>query len=524
LGARWTVDTAEDHVFVAAVLERVTRRRAGAAASACGSAATSGAAPLPSAAVLDALAFPSTDVAEVVAAEPELAAINAGRGGAGVAPGAVFECPRGQALHARAVAAMPGTPRLAHQWPAYYTKTVGCHVSDLDGHRFVDTLCSTCVLGMGDTDVNSAVIAAVERGNASTLNSPDEVALAEKLVALHASWASGVKFARTGSEAVALAIGTARAHTKRDVVAVCGWHARYSSVSETAVTFAYNDAHALVTLGAVHGQRLAAIVVEPTCSRRPRDGFLAAARKVADSTGAVLIFDEVSTGFRMCVGGAHTVLAEGPLDGAAAGSAGYIEPDIAVFAEGMSNGFAMAAVVCRASVAGVGAEDNACFADATGFAAALATIEKFERCYVHKHIAAVGERICLAWAAASYAARLPIYVTSDACALPRFAWRGWSNSDAIVMTEPVVQALTALFIKSMLTKGFIAANVWHVTYAHTFAVVDDYKTAVTDVFKTVIAPALADALAAGENEDAAVAAIIKHLRGTNAQDVHSSQT
>lgn len=527
LGARWTVDTVEDHVFVAAVLERVTRNRAGAAgASACESAsalavarAAAAAAP-PSAAVLAALDFPSTDVAEVVAAEPELAAINAGRGGAGVAPGAAFECPRGQALHVRAVDAMPGTHRLAHQWPAYYAKAVGCHVSDLDGHRFVDTLCSTCVLGMGDADVNTAVIAAVERGSVSTLNSPDEVALAEKLVALHSSWAGGVKFARTASEAVALAISAARAHTGRDGVAVCGWHARYSCVSATAVTFAFNDISWLETLG----QRLAAIVVEPAYGCKPRDGFLAAARKAADSTGAVLIFDEVSTGFRMCVGGAHTVLAEGPLDMAAAGSAGYIEPDIAVFAEGMSNGFAMAAVVCRAGVAGADTEDDACFADSTGFAAALATIEKFERCKVHEHIAAVGKKICDAWVAASAAARLPIFITRDACALPSFAWRGWSNSDAIVMTAPVVRILNALFFRSMLTRGFIAANIWHVTYAHTFAVVDDYQAVVTDVFKTVIAPALADALAAGENEDAAVAAVVKHIRRTNSQDVHSLQT
>ena len=115
---------------------------------------------------------------------------------------------------------------LPEQWPAYYSRSSGCRVWDLDGNEFIDMSLmgvGTNVLGYAHPDVDAAVRRTIDAGNMTTLNAPEEVYLAERLVELH-PWADMARFARSGGEANAIAIRIARAASGRDEVAFCGYH------------------------------------------------------------------------------------------------------------------------------------------------------------------------------------------------------------------------------------------------------------------------------------------------------------
>ena len=336
---------------------------------------------------------------------------------------------KGRALYDRARRLIPGGTQLLskrpemflpEQWPNYYAKAKGAEVWDLDGRRLRDfTHCAvgTCPLGFADPDVDAAAMEAIRRGSMSTLNSPDELALAELLIALH-PWAEMARFVRAGAEAVAMAVRIARAATGRDQVAVCGYHGWFDwylaanvgdtrnldghmlpgldpkgvprVMSGTALPFAYNDIAALDRiLDGVDGG-LAAIVMEPRRDMEPEPGFLQAVRERADRYGAVLIFDEVTSGFRMNTGGIHMTMG--------------VEPDLAVFAKGMSNGYAMGAVIGRTAVmeaAQTSFISSTYWTEAIGPAAALAAIRKHRDLDVASHLIRIGTRIQAGWTEAA---------------------------------------------------------------------------------------------------------------------------
>jgi len=232
---------------------------------------------------------------------------------------------------------------------------------DLDDKKYVDMAyigIGACVLGYADPDVDGAVHAAILSGSMGTLNCPEEVELADLLCELH-PWAEMARYARGGGEAMAVAVRVARACTGRDKVAFCGyhgWHDWYVAANlahdhaldghllpglaptgvprgllNTAFPFHYNDIDELNEIVLTHKGGLAAIIMEPTRNEEPQSGFLQRVREIAHEIGALLIFDEVSSGWRMNTGGVHL------LHG--------VNPDIAVFAKAMSNGYPMAAVI-----------------------------------------------------------------------------------------------------------------------------------------------------------------------------------
>src|SRR6267154_3283900 len=250
---------------------------------------------------------------------------------------------------------------LPEQWPSYFAKAKGVEVTDLDGRTFTDMSMmgiGACVLGYADAEVDAAVKAAIDQGVASTLNCAEEVELADVLVELH-PWAQMVRYARGGGEAMSIAVRIARARTGRDKVAFCGYHGwcdwyLAANLAEdealdahllpgleprgvprglqgTALPFHYNHIEELKAIANANRNELAAIVMEPQRGQQPATGFLENVREIANELGAVLIFDEITTGFRMNDGGIHL------LSG--------VNPDIAVFAKAMANGYAMAAVI-----------------------------------------------------------------------------------------------------------------------------------------------------------------------------------
>jgi glutamate-1-semialdehyde 2,1-aminomutase len=222
------------------------------------------------------------------------------------------------------------------QWPAYFREAEGCQIVDLDGKPYTDMSIvgiGSCLLGYRDPDVTQAVVQRVQKASMCTLTSPEEVELAALLLEIN-PWAQQVRYARCGGESMAVAVRIARAATKRSVVAFCGyhgWHDWYVSanvstagninkleghhlsvlkpngvpleLAGTALPFKYNQIGELEQIIAKHGNELAAVVMEPTRSVDPDPGFLEAIRQLCAQCGAVLIFDEVTIGWRFNFGG-----------------------------------------------------------------------------------------------------------------------------------------------------------------------------------------------------------------------------
>lgn len=386
------------------------------------------------------------------------------------------------------------------QWPAYYDQAIGCEVVDTSGRRFVDMSFNgilACLLGFADPDVNAAVIRRVHLGSMSTQQTHDEVRLAELLTEIH-PWADMARFARTGGEAAAISVRIARASTGRDKVAICGyhgWHDWYlaanlgegdsldghllpglqpqgvpTSLRGTTLPFRYNQLDELDAIIAAHGPDLAAIIMEPMRQTEPEPGFLEGVRERATRVGARLIFDEISIGWRLCLGGAHLKFG--------------VDPDIAIFAKTISNGFAMSAIIGTAETMSAASESfisSAYWTEGIGPAAAVATIEKFRRLDVPSHIADIGSRFRAGWLSLGEAKGIPVTAA------------GRSDAVSIGFDHPDSVALMTLFTTRMLDHGFLTCSGFNPTWAHRPEHVDRCLSAAGAVFEE-----LRDTIEAGD--------------------------
>jgi len=375
-------------------------------------------------------------------------------------------------------------------WPGYFSKAKGVEVWDLDGNRYIDMSISGIganVLGYADPDVDAAVQNAIANGTSCSLNCPEEVELAEILCELH-PWAEMVRFARTGGEAMAIAVRIARAYTGRDKIAFCGyhgWHDWYLSanlgtenalgehlisglsplgvpkgLTGTAFPFRYNHIKELKEIVAEHGKDLASIVMEPMRNYEPEKGFIEGVRSLADETGAVLVVDEISAGFRYNTGGAHLKLFTK-------------EPDIAVFSKALGNGYPIAAVIGKANVMQASQKtfiSSTNWTERIGPTAAIAMIKKHKRVDAGKHLVRLGEQIQTGWKNLAVKHGLTI----DVGGMKPMSHFAFEHKDA--------QALKAYFIQLMLEQGFLASNLYYAMYAHTDENVQDYFKAVDKAF------------------------------------------
>jgi glutamate-1-semialdehyde 2,1-aminomutase len=405
--------------------------------------------------------------------------------------------PSGLLLYRQAKAVIPGGTQLLskrperfapEQWPAYYREAHGCEVLDLDGRRYLDFSSNGIganLLGYADPDVTAAVVRRVTLGSNSTLNNPEEVELARLLLQLH-PWAEQVRFARTGGESLAVAVRIARAATGREVIAFCGYHgwsdwylaANLASSSAldghllpglspagvprglqgTALPFAYNRLDELAALVREHGSRLAAVVLEPLRSAEPASGFLEGVRELCDRCGARLVLDEVTTGFRLCVGGAH--LRYG------------LEPDVAVFAKVLGNGHPMAAIVGKAATLEAAQESfisSSYWTEGVGPAAALATLQKMQRIDVPAHVARIGTRFRNGCQALAERHRLPLRISGP----PALTYLDFDHPEA--------DALMTLWTARLLQHGFLAGGAFYPTLAHDAFHVDAFLGAAAGV-------------------------------------------
>ncbi|MBU1567019.1 MAG: aminotransferase class III-fold pyridoxal phosphate-dependent enzyme [Proteobacteria bacterium] len=402
----------------------------------------------------------------------------------------------GQKLWKRAKRIIPGGNMLLskraemflpEQWPAYFSKANGCKVWDLDGREYTDMSImgiGTNILGYGHPEVDDAVRSTIDSGNMSTLNCPEEVYLAEKLVELH-PWADMVRFARSGGEANAIAIRIARAASGRDKVAFCGyhgWHDWYlaanladgtnlaghllpglqpngvpANLRHTIFPFNYNCFDELQAL--VDAEDIGVIKMEVSRNQGPEDGFLEKVRELATKMNIVLIFDECTSGFRQTFGGLHKIYG--------------VEPDMAMFGKALGNGYAITATIGKREVmeaAQTSFISSTFWTERIGPTAGLKTMEIMQRLRSWETITATGNEIKRRWQQLAERYNLQI----DLWGLPALA--GFTIKSAQSL------AYKTLITQEMLRRGYLACDCVYACIAHSPEIIDGYFAELESIF------------------------------------------
>lgn len=374
-------------------------------------------------------------------------------------------------------------------WPPYFKEAKGCTVLDLDGKRYLDfstNAVGSCLLGYAHKGVNEAVIRRIRHGNMCSLNPPEEVELADELCQIH-PWADQVRFVRGGGEACAMAVRIARATTQRTKVAVCGYHGWQDwylaanlgetdalrghllpglepsgvpgELRNTTMTFRYNDTEAFKELMANLGNELAAVVMEPCRNSHPDPGFLELVREETRRHSCLLIFDEITVGWRLGFGGAHLLYG--------------IRPDMAIFAKALGNGYPIGAVIgTKDAMEGAHGSfiSSTYWTESIGPVAALAVLKAMRETDVAGYIRQVGDEVQKIWQSHSHTCGLSIKVSGFPCL------------SSLSFDHPKSDLLRTVFTQQMLERGFLAGTAFYPTLAHTDRIVAQYSDSVGEVF------------------------------------------
>ena len=379
---------------------------------------------------------------------------------------------------------------LPEKWPTYYSKAKGCHIWGIDKKKYTDMSImgvGTNILGYGNEEVDEAVKKVVKDGNLSTLNCPEEVHLAEKLVEMH-SWSDMAKFARTGGEANAIAIRIARTSAKNDKVAICGyhgWHDWYLSANlhdkknlnehllkgletkgvpknlkNTVFPFKYNNIDEVKNIIKKHN--VGTIKMEVSRNEDPKNNFLKKIRKLADENGIILIFDECTSGFRETFGGIHKKY--------------KVNPDIAIFGKALGNGYAITAVIGRKKYMEKATStfiSSTFWTERIGSAAALKTLEVMERTKSWKIITKNGMGIKDQWnkLAKKYDLEISQY------GIPALAGYAFKSKNAQIYKTFITQ--------EMLKKDFLALTAVFSCVDHKKEIINQYFNHLDPIFAII---------------------------------------
>ena len=297
-------------------------------------------------------------------------------------------------------------------------------------------------------------------------------------------------FTRAGGEALSVAVRIARARTGRDRVAFCGyhgWHDWYlaanlfekdalgghlltglepsgvpSQLTGTALPFHFNQIEELEHALGDRREEFAAIVVEPVRNYDPETGFLERIKEIAEEIGAVLIFDEVTSGWRLNTGGVHLIYG--------------VSPHVAVFAKAMANGYPMAAIIGTGDVMQAAQDSfisSTFWTERIGPIAALATIRKHRDLNMPEHLVKVGTLVQQSWRDAAAKYGLAVTVTG----IPPLAHFSFDYPNGL--------AMRTLFTQIMLERGFLATGAFYAAYAHQASDVARYATVVDEAFSVI---------------------------------------
>lgn len=328
--------------------------------------------------------------------------------------------PRSMELYARAEELIPGATQLISRRPtraakgvspAFVTRAKGARIWDVDGYEYIDWVSGigAIILGYCDPVVDAAVCKQIETGVSYSLSHELELELAEELVAT-IPCAEMVRYAKGGGDACAIAVRIARGTTGRDKILFCGYHGWHDwylaanlsaeatldthlfpgieptgvprALAETAIPFEYGNVESLRQKLDQHAGEVAAVIMEPLRSEEPPEGYLRQVQELTRQHDVVWIFDEVSTGFRLSPGGVQPYL--------------DIQPDMAVFAKSISNGYAMGAVVGTREVMEPAARmfiSSTYWSDLVGIRAALTTLREIRRRGVPESLQDYGRKI-----------------------------------------------------------------------------------------------------------------------------------
>ena len=376
-------------------------------------------------------------------------------------------------------------------WPGYFSSAKGSYVWDLDGNEYLDMSIGgigATVLGYADPEVEKEVIHANLNGVASSLNAPQEIELAQEFINDH-PWAEKVRYTKTGGEAMTVAIRIGRSSSKKDKIALCGYHGWHDwylasnlfsdgaldghllpglspsgvprALAGTSLTFRYNDIASLENVIEENPGEIGVIVLEPTRNDPPKDGFLEKVKEIANKIGATLIFDEISAGYRLCCGGSHKLF--------------NVEPDIAVFSKAIGNGHPIAAIIGKDNVMDSVQDSfisSTCWTERSGLSAAISTIRKFREENVHEILIENGTKIQKGWNNIANKHGIGIHVGGIA-PLSHFTF------------DDNHLELKAYFIQEMLDRGILASNIYYAMYAHNNWNIKYYLKACDEVFAKI---------------------------------------
>ena len=394
-------------------------------------------------------------------------------------------CPAGNKLYKKAKKIIPGGNQLLSKrpemflpdrWPSYYKKSQGIKIWDLRNKCYEDFSIMSigqCSLGYSNPEVNNAVKKAIDLGSTSTLNSEEEVKLADRLIKIHKGMEM-VRFGKTGGEACAIAVRVARAATGRSKIIASGyfgWHDWYlasnlknkksldnlllpgldtagvpKELKGTTLALKYGDIKGLKKIFDKQGKNIAGIIVEVQRGRLPNLEFLNLARKLCDKYKSVLIFDEVSSGFRINLGAIYLNY--------------NLKPDIVTLGKALGNGFPISAIMGKKSIMQCAQNtfiSSSYWTERLGYVAALETIKQYEKNNVDRHLKNIGKYFDEKFKMVIKDLNLN-FQNSGLISVPILSF----NSGSKLLDLKIKTYLT----QEMLKKGYIFSNVIYLSLRH----------------------------------------------------------
>ena len=408
---------------------------------------------------------------------------------------------KGQKLLIEAKKIIPGGNQLLSKrseiflpglWPTYYKKAKGYKIWDLENKRYYDFAgmgVTCCVLGYSDKDLNKAIYKGLNNGSMTTLNATEEIDLAKELIKIH-KWAGMAKFCKSGGEACMVAIRIARAFTKKQNIAFCGyhgWHDWYlaanlqkstnldkqllpglktdgvsNSFKGSIKPFNYNDIKSFKKLFLKKNNNIGVVIMEPMRGIKPKQKFLQKIKKIAEKNNAILIFDEITTGFKDYYGGIHLKL--------------KVNPHISIFGKSIGNGYPISAIIGEKNIMQVAQGSfisSTMWTDRLGFIAANETLKKLKKLRINKILCKYGKKIKEGWEKNAKKNNLKIIIT------------GIDSLPSIKFDYPNNLEITTFFTQEMLKKGFLAGSLVATSYCYDDQIIRKYLKCVDIVFKKI---------------------------------------
>jgi len=366
--------------------------------------------------------------------------------------------------------------------PYFVKRGRGSHVWDVDNNEYIDFVnaLAAVTLGYNDPDVTNAVRAQLEEGTIFSLPHELEIKVAEKIVEM-VPCAEMVRFGKNGSDVTAGAIRLARAYTKRDHIAVCGYHGWQDwyigstarnlgvpkSTRDLAHVFTYNDIDSLNKIFKEYPDHVAAVIMEPMNVKEPENGFLEKCKDLTHKNGAVFIFDEIITGFRYAKGGAQEYFS--------------VIPDLATFGKGLANGYPVSAIAGKAEIMRMMEEVFFSFTfggETLSLAAALATMTKLQKEPVIKTLWTQGRKIV-----DGTKALIGKHELGDILSVGgKDCWSFLIFKDTDIYSQ---WELKTLFLQEVFARGILTIGSHNMTYAHSDTDISRLLTVYDEVFAMI---------------------------------------